>query len=44
MDAKTLEIINEAHPKIRVKLLAAYKEANNKLGKGVRLRLSLIHI
>lgn len=43
MDAKTLEIINEAHPKIRVKLLAAYKEANNKLGKGVRLRFSKVY-
>ena len=34
---------NEAHPKIRKLLLEKYKEANNKLGKGCRLRLSYVY-
>ncbi len=43
MDAKTIELIKEAHPKLRELLLEKYKEANNKLGKGVRLRFSKVY-
>jgi len=43
MDQLTLDRINTAHPIIRDRLLAAYTEANNKLGKGVRLRFSWVY-
>ena len=43
MDKITLERINEAHPKIRTILKEKYIEANNKLGKGCRLRFSYIY-
>lgn len=43
MDNLSLNRINEAHPKIRPLLLQKYKEANNKLGKGCRLRLSYVY-
>lgn len=38
MDKPTIEKIKLAHPKIRESLLKDYKDANNKLGKGCRLR------
>ncbi len=44
MDKISLDRIEEFHPKGRAKLLEAYKKANNeKLGKGVRLRLSYVY-
>jgi len=43
MDAITLERIKTAHPKIREQLLADYIEANNLLGKYVRLRFSYVY-
>lgn len=43
MDKITLDRINEAHPKIREQLLQDYKEANNLLGKNVRLRFSHVY-
>lgn len=43
MDDITLERINEAHPKIRQTLLQQYKEANNLLGKNVRLRFAYVY-
>ena len=43
MDNLSLNRINEAHPKIRTLLLQKYKEANNKLGKGCRLRFSYVY-
>ena len=43
MDNLSLNRINEAHPKIRPLLLQKYKEANNKLGKGCRLRFSYVY-
>jgi len=43
MDTITLERINEAHPKIRQTLLEQYKEANNLLGKNVRLRFAYVY-
>jgi len=43
MDNLSLNRINEAHPKVRPLLLQKYKEANNKLGKGCRLRLSYVY-
>ena len=43
MDKITLERINEAHPKIRTILKEKYIEANNKLGKGCRLRFSYVY-
>jgi len=43
MDKITLERINEAHPKIRTLLKEKYIEANNKLGKGCRLRFSYVY-
>lgn len=43
MDKLSLDRIQEAHPKIRTLLLEKYKEANNKLGKGCRLRLAYVY-
>jgi len=43
MDLITIERINQAHPKLRNSLLAQYKEANNLLGKGARLRFSYVY-
>ena len=42
MDAITLKRIEQAHPKIRKQLLEQYKEANNLLGKNVRLRFAYV--
>ena len=42
MDAITLQRIEQAHPKIRKQLLEQYKEANNLLGKNVRLRFAYV--
>jgi peptidoglycan L-alanyl-D-glutamate endopeptidase CwlK len=42
MDSITLERIKFAHPKIREQLLQQYKEANNLLGKGARLRFAYV--
>ena len=43
MDKISLDRIQEAHPKIRTILKEKYLEANNKLGKGCRLRLSYVY-
>jgi len=43
MDQISLDRIEESHPKIRTKLLEDYKGANNKLGKGARLRLAYVY-
>ena len=43
MDKLSLERANEAHPKIRQLLIDTYTKANNKLGKGCRLRLSYVY-
>ena len=43
MDLITIQRISEAHPKVRKMLLDQYKEANNLLGKGVRLRLAYVY-
>lgn len=43
MDKISLERANEAHPKIRQKLIDTYTKANNVLGKGCRLRLSYVY-
>lgn len=43
MDLITIQRISEAHPKLRNLLLAQYKEANNLLGKGARLRLAYVY-
>jgi len=43
MDAITIERIKQAHPKIREQLLSDYKQANNLLGKNVRLRFSYVY-
>lgn len=43
MDAITIERIEKAHPKIRQLLLEQYKEANNLLGKNVRLRFAYVY-
>ena len=43
MDLITIQRISEAHPKIRTQLLEQYKEANNLLGKGSRLRLAYVY-
>jgi len=43
MDLITIQRISEAHPKLRAKLLEEYKEANNLLGKGSRLRLAYVY-
>lgn len=40
MDEISLQRIAQAHPKIRAELLKIYKEANNALGKNVRLRFT----
>ena len=40
MDQISLERIKTLHPKIRQEMLDLYTKANNKLGKGLRLRLS----
>lgn len=42
MDKKTLELIKLAHPKIREELTVHYKQANNLLGKGCRLRFAYV--
>jgi peptidoglycan L-alanyl-D-glutamate endopeptidase CwlK len=43
MDQITIDRIKEAHPKLRDMLLKQYKEANNLLGKGVRLRFAYVY-
>lgn len=43
MDAISIERIKQAHPNIREMLLKQYIEANNKLGKGARLRLAYVY-
>lgn len=43
MDQITIERIQEFHPKYRQMLLDQYKEANNLLGKGVRLRFAYVY-
>lgn len=43
MDLITIERIKQAHPKVREMLLQQYKEANNLLGKGVRLRFAYVY-
>lgn len=42
MDDITLKRIEQAHPKIKDLLLQQYKEANNLLGKNVRLRFAYV--
>ena len=43
MDQITITRINEAHPDYREILLEQYKEANNLLGKGARLRFAYVY-
>lgn len=43
MDQVTIERIKEAHPNLRNLLLQQYKEANNLLGKGSRLRFAYVY-
>lgn len=43
MDELTINRIKEAHPILRDRLLVHYKEANNLLGKNVRLRFSYVY-
>lgn len=43
MDQITLERIKQAHPRIREMLYGQYIEANNSLGKGVRLRFAYVY-
>ena len=43
MDKLTIDRIAQAHPKIREQLLQDYKDANNLLGKNVRLRFSYVY-
>ena len=43
MDQITIERIGQAHPNLRAMLLQQYKEANNLLGKGVRLRFAYVY-
>ena len=43
MDPITLNRIAEAHPKLKDKMLQDYKDANNLLGKGVRLRFAYVY-
>ena len=43
MDQITIDRIKEAHPKVRNILLQQYEEANNLLGKGVRLRFAYVY-
>ena len=42
MDEISLQRITQAHPKVRAELLKIYKEANNALGKNVRLRFTQV--
>jgi peptidoglycan L-alanyl-D-glutamate endopeptidase CwlK len=41
-DKITIDRIKEAHPKLRDKMLKDYREANNLLGKGARLRFAYV--
>lgn len=41
-DKITIDRIKEAHPKLRDKMLQDYREANNLLGKGARLRFAYV--
>lgn len=43
MDELSILRASEAHPKIRQLLIDTYKKANNKLGKGCRLRFSYVY-
>jgi peptidoglycan LD-endopeptidase CwlK len=43
MDKVTIDRIKQAHPVIREQLLKDYIEANNLLGKGVRLRFAYVY-
>ena len=43
MDSLSMLRAQEAHPKIRQLLIDTYTKANNKLGKGCRLRLSYVY-
>lgn len=43
MDKISIERIGQAHPKVRDMLMAQYLEANNLLGKNVRLRLAYVY-
>ena len=43
MDLISIERIKKAHPSIRAKLLKGYTDANNKLGKNVRLRITRVY-
>jgi len=43
MDSITIQRISEAHPNIRKQLLEQYKEANNLLGTGARLRFAYVY-
>lgn len=43
MDLISIQRIGESHPKIRKQLLEQYKEANNLLGKGARLRFAYVY-
>jgi len=43
MDQITIQRISQAHPSIRQTLLQQYKEANNLLGKGARLRFAYVY-
>lgn len=43
MDLITIDRIKEAHPKLRDKMLQDYKDANNLLGKGARLRFAYVY-
>lgn len=42
MDKLTLDRIAKAHPKVREELKQQYLEANNLLGKGIRLRFAYV--
>ena len=41
-DKITIDRIKEAHPKLRDKMLQDYRQANNLLGKGARLRFAYV--
>ena len=43
MDKLTIDRIKTLHPNIRTKAEVAYREANNVLGKGCRLRFSQVY-
>jgi len=43
MDQVSIDRISKAHPSIRKMLLTQYKEANNLLGKGSRLRFAYVY-